>query len=239
MRPNRIVQAWPMTPVVKYLIIVNAVLWILTVIAGRFENWTVFDEMALTPLMVYPKFHIWQLFTHMWFHSLNDYSHIVFNMLFLWMFGGILEQTWGSRGFLKFYLICGLGAGLTVFFIGYVFYPTTATVGASGAIYGLVAAWAIAFPNRVIYIFGVFPIKSIYFALFPIGYAVLDFLVGGSGISHAAHLGGLVIGALLVTGMWRPMRLKNRLRYYFLKRKLKVIDGHRNKRPHSGGKYWN
>ncbi|MBN2342417.1 MAG: rhomboid family intramembrane serine protease [Deltaproteobacteria bacterium] len=238
MRQNTILQAWPMTPAVKIILIVNSALWLLTVIAGRFESWAVYETMALTPAKVYPGWHVWQIFTYMWFHSLGGFSHILFNMLFLWMFGGILEQTWGTRGFLKFYLVCGTGAGVVVFLVGHLFYPTTATVGASGAIYGLVAAWAIAFPERMIYLFGIFPIKSKYFALFPIGYAVLDFIVGGTGISHAAHLGGLAIGALLVTGFWRPRRMKNQVRYMYLKRKLKVIEGDRRKNP-PGGRYWN
>lgn len=238
MRPSSLLQAWPMTRAVKTIMFVNVGLWLLTVIAGRLENWAIYEEMALTPVKVFPGLHVWQVFTYMWFHALGEFSHILFNMLFLWMFGGILEQTWGTRGFLKFYLLCGVGAGVMVFFIGFLFYPAVPTVGASGAIYGLVAAWAIAFPDRLIYIFGLFPIKSRYFALFPIGYAVLDFLVGGTGISHAAHLGGLAIGALLVTGFWRPTRMKNKMRYLYFKRKLKVIDGAKKKKPPSGG-YWN
>jgi len=229
-----------MTPVVKYLMIINAGLWLLTVLAGRLENWAIYQEMALTPALVFPGFHLWQVFTYMWFHSLSDFTHILFNMLFLWMFGGVLEQNWGSRAFLRFYLICGTGAGIVVFIVGYLFYPTVPTVGASGAIYGLVAAWAISYPDRMIYLFGLIPIRGRYFALFPIGYAVLDFIVGGSGISHAAHLGGLAIGALLVTGLWRLGRLKNRARYLYLKRKLKVIEGDRKHRNHTpGGGYWN
>jgi membrane associated rhomboid family serine protease len=231
------IQAWPLTPAVKYIIIINSIIWILTVIAARMGYTAVFNEMALTPVLFYPGLHIWQPFTYMWVHSLGDFFHIVLNMLFLWMFGGMLEQSWGTRSFLKFYLICGIGAGLTVFITGYLFYPAVATVGASGAVYGLVAAFAIIHPERLIYLFGIFPIKGKHFALIPVGFALLDFLVGGNGISHAAHLGGLLVGALLVTGLWRPVRFKNRIRYYWLKRRLKVLDGGQNK--HSDKKYWN
>ena len=123
--------------------------------------------------------------------------------------------------------------------IGSIFHPDLATVGASGAIYGLVVAWAIVFPDRVIYFFGLFPIKGKYFALFPIGYALVDFLMRGSGVSHSAHLGGLAIGALLVTGYWRPSRLYNRARYMWLRRKLTVVEGgKKNKKPPPGGGYW-
>ncbi|MBN2716178.1 MAG: rhomboid family intramembrane serine protease, partial [Deltaproteobacteria bacterium] len=102
MKRNTLIQAWPMTPVVKYIMIVNTGLWLLTVIAGKFHNFAIYDEMALTPARVFPGWHLWQVFTYMWFHSLTDFYHLLFNMLFLWMFGGTLEQGWGSRAFLKF-----------------------------------------------------------------------------------------------------------------------------------------
>lgn len=218
-------EGWPLTKAVKLIIIINSAIWVLTVISARLGYTSVYEEMALTPLLVYPGLHVWQLFTYMWVHSLNDFFHIVLNMLFLWMFGGTLEAVWGTRAFVKFYLICGVGAGIIVYLVGILFYPATPTVGVSGAIYGIVVAWALTNPNRLIYLFGIFPMKGKHFVLIPIGFAFLDFLVGGTGISHAAHLGGMAVGALLVTGLWRPYRLKNRLRYYYLKRKLKVLSG--------------
>ena len=232
--------AWPLTPAVKRFLIVNGAVWLVLVIS---VNWmdalALHEHLALTPERVYPGLELWQLFTYMWLHSTADFSHILFNSLFLWMFGGALEQAWGTRAFTRFYLTCGIGAGLVVFVIGSLFHPDIATVGASGAIYGLVVAWAIVFPDRVIYFFGLFPIKGKYFALFPIGYALVDFLMRGSGVSHSAHLGGLVIGALLVTGYWRPSRLYNRARYLWLKRKLKVVEGGKNNRKSPpGGGYW-
>jgi membrane associated rhomboid family serine protease len=232
--------AWPMTPAVKWFLIVNGGVWLVLVIS---VNWmdalALHDHLALTPDRVYPGLELWQLFTYMWLHSTADFSHILFNSLFLWMFGGALEQAWGTRAFTKFYLICGIGAGLVVFLVGSMFHSDLATVGASGVIYGLVVAWAIVFPDRIIYFFGLFPIKGKYFALFPIGYALIDFLMRGSGVSHSAHLGGLAIGALLVTGYWRPSRLYNRVRYAWLRRKLKVVEGGNKKRkPPPGGGYW-
>ena len=221
-------------------LIINGAVWLVLVIS---VNWmdalSLNDHLALTPQRVYPGLELWQPFTYMWLHSTVDFSHILFNSLFLWMFGGALEQAWGTRAFIRFYLTCGIGAGLVVFVIGSFFHPDLATVGASGAIFGLVVAWAIVFPDRVIYFFGLFPIKGKYFALFPIGYALVDFLMRGSGVSHSAHLGGLAIGALLVTGYWRPSRLYNRVRYIWLRRKLKVVEGgKKNKKPPPGGGYW-
>lgn len=232
---TRMTTAWPMTPMVKRILIICAVVWVVEVIVTLWLHVDAFIvHFALTPDRVLPGFEIWQLFTWMWLHSPTDLFHILFNCLFLWMFGGTLELAWGSKAFLRFYLICGIGSGIIVLLFGLIFDPSTKVLGASGAIYGLVAAWAISFPNRIIYFFGVFPMKGKHFALIPIGFAVLDFLTRVQGISHAAHLGGLVIGALLVTGYWRPVKALRRLRYIWLRRKLKVLDGDGSGRPPAG-----
>jgi len=224
---------------IRRILIINAVVWLLTVLLRRLNLSDVFEMLALTPSDVFPGFQVWQLFTYMWLHSTTDFLHILFNSLFLWMFGSSLEQSWGSRVFLKFYILCGLWAGVAVLLIGAVTTPHVATVGASGAIYGLVAAWAILFPNQIVYIFGVFPMRGRYFALIPIGYAVLDFITGSdSGVSHAAHLGGLLAGVVLVTGFWRPGRILSKVRYVWRSRRFRVIDGERRQPPPGGG-YWN
>jgi len=274
MRSRRVFAAWPVTPVLKRILIANGVVWLAAVILYRvgdsvdllrsmvpadFESEIIGRRLAMgispeganvfgawlmahlgvLPDRIWPGMELWQPFTYMWLHSTTDFVHIVFNSLFLWMFGGVLEQSWGGRAFFRFYMMCGVGAGLVVFVVGAIAGSTVPTIGASGAIMGLVVAWAISFPDRLVYIFGVFPIKGKYFALFPIGYAVLDFIVGGSGVSHSAHLGGLAIGALLVTGYWRPRRLSNRIRLAVLKRRLKVIEGEGRKggddEPPDGG----
>lgn len=229
-----------MTPVVKRILLVNGAVWLVVVILDVWLGFAgIVEHLGLVPERVYPGLEVWQPVTYMWLHSTRDPLHIVFNSLFLWMFGGSLEQAWGSRAFLKFYLVCGIGAGLVVLFTGLIFAPSIPVVGASGAIYGLVVAWAIAFPNRLIYIFGVFPMKGKYFALIPIGYALLDFLTRARGVSHAAHLGGMAVGVLLVTGFWRPNKAIRRLRYWRLRRKLKVIEGQRRNDSPPGGSYWN
>ena len=222
--------AWPLTPALKKILITTCAVWLITTIAFQFFKFTIlYDSLSLTPQKVYPGLAVWQPITYMWLHSVHNPSHIVFNMLFLWMFGGSLENTWGSRAFVKFYMICGVGSGIVVFIAGMLFYPDMPTVGASGAIYGLVVAWAINFPNRIVYILGIFPIKGKFFALIPIVWALLEFITLGSGVSHAAHLGGMAIGALLVTGYWRPRRIMNKMRYLWLKRRLKVLEGDGNK----------
>jgi membrane associated rhomboid family serine protease len=228
-----------MTPMVKRILIVNAIVWLVEVISVNWlETATPIQLLALTPAAVYPGLYIWQPVTYMWLHSPGDLMHILLNSLFLWMFGGTLEQSWGGKGFLQFYLWCGIGAGIIVFITGLIFAPMTPVLGASGAIYGLVVAWAIAYPNRVIYFFGIFPMKGKHFVLIPIGFAVLDFLTRAEGVSHAAHLGGMAIGALLVTGYWRPSRARKKLRYWWLRRKLRVVEEEERRNQPPGGGYW-
>ncbi len=228
-----------MTPMVKRLLIVNAAVWILELFVVHWlGTFAPIELFGVTPNRVYPGLFLWQPFTYMWLHSATDLSHILLNMLFLWMFGATLEIAWGSRAFLRFYLYCGVGAGLTVFISGKFFAPDMPVVGASGAIYGLVVAWAVAYPNRVIYFFGIFPMKGKHFVLIPIGFALFDFLTRAQGVSHAAHLGGMAVGALLVTGFWRPDRLRKKLRYWWLRRKLKVLEGNPRDNNPPGGGYW-
>jgi membrane associated rhomboid family serine protease len=230
---------FPLTPMVKKILIINAVIWLVEVIL---VNWVGLGApvhlLALKPSAVFPGLLLWQVFTYMWLHSPVDPMHIVFNSLFLWLFGGYLESSWGAKPFLRFYIYCGVGAGIVVFLSGLIIAPDIPVLGASGAIYGLVVSWAILYPNRLIYIWGVFPIKAKYLVILPIGYAVLEFLVRAQGVSHSAHLGGMAVGALLVTGYWRPRKVAKRFRYWWLKRKLKVIeDENRRNRPPDGG-YW-
>ncbi|MCP4675807.1 MAG: rhomboid family intramembrane serine protease [Deltaproteobacteria bacterium] len=227
-----------MTPLVKKIMIILAGVWIVEVVSVNwFETEIIVQHLALIPLSVLPGLEIWQPATYMWLHSPGDFMHILLNCLFLWMFGGTLEASWGSKSFLRFYLTCGIGAGLVVLASGLLFAPATPVLGASGAIYGLVVAWAISYPDRVIYFFGLFPMKGKHFVLIPIGFAVLDFLTRARGVSHAAHLGGMAIGALLITGFWRPSKATRRLRYWWLRRKLKVLEGDKSKKPPDGG-YW-
>jgi membrane associated rhomboid family serine protease len=231
-----------MTPMLKRIMIANGIVWLVELVTRTDTGLGDFVEhMALTPAAVYPGLELWQPFTYMWLHSQFDYWHIVLNMLFLWMFGGTLEIAWGSKAFLRFYLLCGVGAGLVVFALGVFFSPTTPVLGASGAIYGLIIAWAIVYPNRIIYFFGLFPIKGKHFVLFPIGIAVLEFLTRSQGVSHASHLGGMAIGALLVTGFWRPAKAVRWIRYLWARRKIRLVYDSKKNRPSKGppdGGYW-
>ena len=127
-----------------------------------------------------------------------DLTHIFFNMFALWMFGTTLENFWGTKRFLVYYLLCGIGAGLISMFI-----PQTHTVGASAAVYGLLLAFGMTFPNEYIYLYFLMPIKAKWFVT---GYALIELFEGVfftyDGIAHFAHLAGMLIGLLLIL-WWR------------------------------------
>jgi membrane associated rhomboid family serine protease len=184
------------TPVVKYLILVNSGIFIFELLLR--VKWSVL--LGLVPARFWEGY-FWQPVTYMFLHG--GVFHLFFNMLVLWMFGTALESTWGSRRFLKFYFICGVGAGL----LNAVVTPGSPApiVGSSGAIYGLLMAFAILFPDRLIYFWGIFPVKAKYFV---IGVGLIEFLTAvsatQSGIAHVAHLGGMLFG--LVYMKWNDWR---------------------------------
>lgn len=142
-------------------------------------------------------FRPWQPLTYMFMHASLD--HIFFNMFSLWMFGYVLENVWGTRRFLFYYLACGIGAGLLHLLVPGVHL----TVGASAAVYGILLAFGMMFPNERIYLYFLVPIKTKWFI---IGMIVVELLEGifrsYDGIAHFAHLGGMLIGFLLIL-YWR------------------------------------
>lgn len=175
------------TPFVKYLILANATVFVAQEVLGL-DYWLV-KNFALIPVAFFSG-SVWQVVTYMFLHG--GFTHILFNMIALWMFGSALERVWGSREFLKYYLITGIGGGLcyALFNMG----SPIPTVGASGAIYGLLLAFAVLFPEEIIYIWGILPMKAKYFALLFGGIEFLASFNSGSGVAHLAHLGGMVVG---------------------------------------------
>ncbi len=195
------------TPVVLNLIIINVLIWIAQLIFDK--TWGLTDIIALYPYNS-GFFKPYQLVTYMFAHASYDpfgrivFFHILFNMYALWMFGTALERVWGPKRFLIFYLVCGLAAGVTQMFLG------AGAVGASGAVMGLLAAFGYLFPNTEFYMLPIpFPIKAKYMVAI---YAAIDLFGGMHGggadnIAHYAHLGGLVMGFILVI-IWNKTNKK-------------------------------
>lgn len=185
-------------PGVKWLLISNVAMFLLYFLTARAGE-GIFYPFGLIPSAVVHYFAVWQLVTYLFLHSPYEFSHILFNMLSLWMFGSDLERTWGTRRFLQFYFMCGVAAGLCVVAGNYLYgTPDTRTIGASGAIYGVMMAFAMLFPNTTI-IFILFPIRAKYFVMILGALAFLSSLrADGGTVSHVAHLGGLLFGYFYV-----------------------------------------
>ena len=182
-------------PVIKALLISNGAIFLGTMFLGNFRagefslEQFFFQEFALWPFGV--GFGFWQLFTYMFMHA--SFTHILFNMLALWMFGMELEHVWGSRKFFIYYLLCGFGGGLANLLIAPMFTTVGPTIGASGAVYGILIAFGMMFPERLIYIYFLLPIKAKYFVVMYMAFEI--FSVGSiDGIAHFAHLGGALVG---------------------------------------------
>jgi membrane associated rhomboid family serine protease len=200
-------------PITKNLIIINVLVWIAQVILDKEYHLT--DKLALYPIG--HGFEPYQIATHMFTHASYDpnggiiFYHILFNMFALWMFGRILENVWGGKRFLLFYLICGVGAAAVHLFVQYLTGNYSAAIGASGAIMGIFAAFAYLFPNTELYIMFIpIPVKAKWAML---GLAAVDIfggLTGGGDIAHFAHLGGALTGFILVL-IWNKT---NRRQFY-------------------------
>ncbi len=188
-------------PVIKGLLIANLVVFI---IQNFFSVYSVGDYSLGGFLFKYGalfpvgsgNFFPWQLFSYQFLHG--GFMHIFFNMFMLWMFGVELENNWGGRKFLIFYLLSGVGAGLTQLFISPMFSGVGPTVGASGSIYGVFVAFAMSFPNRSIMIFPFFiPIKAKYLIILLVGMDLLMGITTVSAVAHLAHIGGAAAGWFL------------------------------------------
>ena len=220
----------PVSPAVKWIIIANIVMFVATLIYNP-----IVDYLGLVPRRVVTQGWIWQLGTYMFLHG--GPVHILFNMLGVWMFGTELERLWGTKFFSRFYAITGIGAGLTVIAVGLLPFEATRptylvpTIGASGALYGLLMAFAIYYPERPILMFLLFPVPAKYFVMI---LGALAFLAGPGGeISNAAHLGGLVFGYLYLRGGRGGMTAEIKYRYLKwkmnrLRRKFDVYSGGRS-----------
>jgi membrane associated rhomboid family serine protease len=233
---------------VRWLLISNVVLWLLNFIGVRSGFGEIFLHFGLVPAQVVHTFAVWQLFTYMFLHDPFGFGHILFNMLTLWMFGVDLERTWGTRRFLKFYFLCGIGAGFCVIVANYLFgNPFTRTIGASGAIYGLLMAFGALYPNTTVLFSFLFPIKAKYFVMIIGAIAFLSSLGANNGVSNVAHLGGMLFGYVyLKTELRRPSKstkfdplgsLRREYRNWRMQRAKKKFEVYLRK--HGGGPWVN
>jgi len=201
---------------VKYLLIANGVVFLLELVIGG----SMIYYFGLVPRLITSQFMVWQFFTYMFLHG--GFFHLLFNMFVLWMFGSDIERAWGSRAFLKYYLICGLGAGAFNFVLA--INSPIPVIGASGAIYGVLVAFAMLFPNRLVYIYFLFPIKAKYLVII---FAAIEFFasLGQSqgGVAHFAHLGGMVVGFLYLKSDWRLPSFFSKVRDVRYRRRLDKI----------------
>jgi membrane associated rhomboid family serine protease len=181
---------------VKALLISNAVVFLLQYFTQGSAIGRIFSYLALVPADVVHRFFVWQVVTYLFLHA--GVWHILINMLTLWMFGTDLELAWGTRRFMQFYFFCGIGAGVCVVLANYLFgNPAIGTVGASGAIYGILLVSAILWPDRII-VFIIFPLKMKYFVMIFGGIAFLGAFNLNSGVSDIAHLSGMAFGYLFL-----------------------------------------
>ncbi len=172
-----------MTPMVRNIIIANVVVYIFTLNS---------PQLIASLLLDSENFRPWQPFTYMWLHDTHQVLHIVSNMLGLYMFGCDLERVWGSQRFLRFYLICGVGAGLIIWVSDLIF-GDNRTLGASGAVYGVLTAYSLSWPNRTIQLLiPPIPIRAVY--LIPVLF-LLQLSMGGN-VSHVGHLGGVIMALI-------------------------------------------
>ena len=190
---------------VKWLLISNAATFVCMFLLARDERAvaTLIDWLALSPYHVLHNFRIWQLGTYLFLHG--GVWHLLVNMFTLWMFGITLEKDWGTRRFLKYYFLCGVGAGfcdvVVNVLLGRASLPPIeggiTTIGASGAIYGLLLAFGVLFPEVTILFAFLFPIKAKYFVMI---YGAVELLAAlgtrNTGVSNVAHLGGMLFGFL-------------------------------------------
>src|SRR5437763_1960048 len=221
------------TPAVKTLVIACVIGFFLQIF-DQFAGAPSFThKFGLVPAEVTQNYYLWQLVTYIFLHG--GFFHILFNMFGLYMFGGELEATWGTRQFTKFFFICGIGAALTSVVASP--HSTIPIIGASGAIFGLLLAYGVLFPNRVIYLYMIIPIQAKWFVVI---FGAITFLSAlsatGSGVAYVAHLGGMLFGFVNLKGgriipdfrgrydRWQRNRLRRKFDVYYNERRGKDDD---------------
>ncbi len=214
---------------VKTLLIANVAVFALQLLDGFASGGMLTASFGLRPADVTGRLFLWQLATYIFLHA--DFIHILFNMFMLWMFGRELEYAWGRSEFYRFFFVCGVGAGVLTVLTSWS--SPVITIGASGAIYGILLAYGLTFPTRIILVWGILPVRALNLALILIGIAFLmSFRSAGGGVAHVAHLGGALFGYLYLragggrklrfsAGLkdryeeWRRQRLRRKFEVYY------------------------
>jgi len=204
---------------VKLLLIINISVFILMELLGQ-KN-ILFQLFGLVPQSVLQEYKLWQVITYLFLHG--SWIHIIFNMFVLWMFGKDLEVDWGKNEFLIYYFVCGIGSGLiTVLFN---INSPVVIVGASGAIYGVLIAFGFAYPNQIVHLYGVFPLRVKYVVL---GLGIFAFFASLSAspskVSHITHLSGMIIGIIYILLIFK----RKNIHLWYVKMRLKSIQGGQN-----------
>jgi membrane associated rhomboid family serine protease len=218
-------------PGVKWLLLSNTAIFVLLFLAGGAVQHQVTVLFALWAEAAVKNLFVWQIFTYMFLHG--GIWHILFNMLTLWMFGTPLERDWGTRRFLKYYFYCGMAAGVCVLVVNMLVGDwSTPTVGSSGAIFGLLVAFGVLYPNQTVLMNFLFPIKAKYMVMI---YAAIELLLTfgpNTGVSTIAHLGGMAFGYVYLKGrlprfslpdvggayhQWKLQRAKKKFQVYMKK----------------------
>jgi membrane associated rhomboid family serine protease len=221
------------TPAVKTIVIACVVGFLLRIFDQLSGSPSFIYKFGLVPADVTQNLYLWQLVTYIFLHG--GFFHILFNMFGLYMFGSELESTWGTRQFTKFFFICGVGAAITSVVVS----PTSEIpiVGASGAIFGLLLAYGVLFPDRLIYLYMIIPIPAKWFVVI---FGVITFLSAlsatGSGVAYVAHLGGMLFGFVYLKGgrlvpdlrvrydRWQRNRLRRKFEVFYNERRRNDSD---------------
>jgi membrane associated rhomboid family serine protease len=231
-RSGRIVISDYFPPGVKWLLIVNTIIFVLTYLCPLQLQRQIMLVLALSAEAAVRNLFVWQLVTYMFLHA--GITHVLFNMLTLWMFGIQLERDWGTRRFLKYYFYCGIAAGVCVLVVNILLgYWGVVTLGASGAIFGVLVAFGVMYPDQTVLMYFLFPIKAKYLVMIFVGIELLLTFGPNTGVSTIAHLGGAAFGFVYLKGrlprlpmpdvegayrQWKLRRAKKKFQTFMKKR---------------------
>ncbi|MBN2187954.1 MAG: rhomboid family intramembrane serine protease [Chitinispirillaceae bacterium] len=212
---------YPFTRGVQTLLIVNGIVFLLQLFPGT-GQWLA-GTAALIPEKTFAHCQLWRLGTYMFLHSTVVFLHLLLNMLALWMFGGELEGRWGTGRFLRLYFLFGAGAAL--FGVFYLLDPglrLVPVIGASGAVFGLLTAFAVYYPDRIVLLFFVLPVRAWMIAA---GFAVFSLMFAwsqGDGVAHLVHLGGIVTAFAYLKVVPKACALYRSLRELRLEKEMRT-----------------